>query len=1323
MGSTDTAAGARRFFVGVGVGEYDDPELNLPKAVSNVQDIADWFTHRSGVAHESALPELVENPEAGVIVTRLRAFLAERNEDDIVVIYASCHGELEGARVHLFGRDTPRQAMAGLSVDAATLGAVLGQSPPHRVLLILDACVAGRLGAAIQRAAEDASDELNNRDPHRPYALVVVSSTYGRDPALDGRFAEAFLRVVGEEYWTGTSSPWINVEQLVGGLNEELRDIAPSQVAELRFQARGPVELIPNPHFASRPLDGLIAPDELAAHFDPASRGALPGETGSFFAGRKSELRRIAGWLSGDGSDLMIITGSPGCGKSALLSRAVVLSDGTDRTRAADDAAARPAGAFDGVVWCHNKTDHQVVSNLAHILGGTANAPDELIRLAQGRSTTLAVDALDEAAGGSARTIARDILRPLARDAGVRLLVATRRQSIHGDAGRSLLDEVGVAEDDVLDLDTAPERHADMRASVMGRLPADARASALADRIVEAAGDSFLVSSIAARSVVTGGAGDDDFELPSEVGAALSTYIDRLPDPDRARDVLRPLAWAQGTGLPWGPLWPRLATALSPDRDYGHDDVREVLNTAGDLIVESTGGGLPLYRLFHEALAEHLRSDTPVADTHGAIAEALQDHARGLPWTQVQPYASAYLPTHLLLAERYDQLLELLLDPSWERARREETGDPLAAVAQAQDTIDALLEADPTDLRAVKLIAAYSRAMATAAPLVVEVVARSGQLTRAEVMADNLTYAIDRILAYRQLARAYAQEGDRSAAARCVHETERSLATIPPTHRPMAWYFVAIAAVRASLPDRAARAATAAVDAAFDLEGDGWDRPNGLFWAAMASRLVGDQVALERISQDPGVEGFRNQSLQAASVSGNRDVLLRHLEARRAGDAYPGSPVRDGNLALALTDAGMHDEAAELFAMVGDDGPSGEPDANKRYAWALALNGRMTDAVAALRHIMDPIETSKAIARIAAVANDRDDQDTLDALVPKAVDLIDVEDQRLRARLIRVLWLAGRHEEALARAEEEIGQGYVPTLIADPRDGGDPTGPDQPWGTKTGRRELATSVVPVADEQWSRDVAALAAQGEIARAHDRLEQITVPRFRAQALAALARHHPDPEQRLVSWIAALASAHPAGRGDVDEILALGAEVLAANGRNEDHDALVHELAVLDKRWELESLAEQYATLRRTLPSGTDRTRRMIALVMVARRLGRSQAWTLEEVRDAWRSGDEGKRIFALVVSGGKALDLLVEGIRAPRSPFEQYEALEVALQVDLSGEAERAVREAVAAEMRGDPRPDGTSTDLSADDARMAVARRLLEQLTSQEPGSLTSSDE
>lgn len=304
MASGDDGANAgRRYFVGIGVGTYDDPTLNLARAEPDVVDVAAWFTQRSGVTYARALEALGQSPRVADIVESLRDFLDGLTPSDVVVIYMACHGELEGARAHLFGRNTPRRGLAGRSIDASTLGTILGQSQPHNLLVIIDACVAGRLGSAIQRAAEDASDDHNNRDPHRPYAQVLVASAFGRDPAHDGRFAEAFLRVVSDERWTGTTSRWIDIDHLIRGLNEELKDIAVAQVAERRVWGTGAAELIPNPNMASRRLGQLIADEEFHAHFDPAARGVTRGEAGTFFTGRERELRRIVSWLDEDRRD------------------------------------------------------------------------------------------------------------------------------------------------------------------------------------------------------------------------------------------------------------------------------------------------------------------------------------------------------------------------------------------------------------------------------------------------------------------------------------------------------------------------------------------------------------------------------------------------------------------------------------------------------------------------------------------------------------------------------------------------------------------------------------------------------------------------------------------------------------------------------------------------------------------------------------------------------------------------------------------------------------------------------------------------------------
>jgi hypothetical protein len=296
-GAADAAAVAgQRWFIGIGVGEYDDPELNLRKALEDVERMSGWFVGDCRVGHEAGLRELARNPTWAQISTKLSEFLSQREPDDVVVIYIACHGDHEGGLAYLFGRDTPKSMIAGRAVLASQLGSMLGSSKPHNVLVIVDACVAGTIARAIRNATDIAIEEENSRDPYRDFSQAIIASTHGLAPARDGCFVEAFLRTVTNEGWTGSLSPWISVDQLVQGVNEQLRGKA-QRVMSSQW-TNSVIQLIPNPNFGRRTRVGLFDDEEFAVHFDPASRGVSRSESGSFFTGRTEELTQASAWLN-----------------------------------------------------------------------------------------------------------------------------------------------------------------------------------------------------------------------------------------------------------------------------------------------------------------------------------------------------------------------------------------------------------------------------------------------------------------------------------------------------------------------------------------------------------------------------------------------------------------------------------------------------------------------------------------------------------------------------------------------------------------------------------------------------------------------------------------------------------------------------------------------------------------------------------------------------------------------------------------------------------------------------------------------------------------
>lgn len=1334
-----TATGdLQRWFVGIGVGDYADPTLNLARALDDVGRMASWFSAQSGKPHQPAAPALAANPAWHEILSQLSGFLKERSGSDVVVIYVACHGELEAGEGYLFGRDTPRENLAGVAVPASQLGRIVGSSGAQNVLLIVDACVAGSIAASIADATQTAVLERRKQDPRRKFAQVVLSSTYGLEPALDGEFVDAFLNVVSNERWTGTVRHWIAMDQLIEGLNAELDALGGGQIADIRVWSNSEVALVPNPNL---PQDEIFLGAEFAMHFDPAARGVAGTESGQFFTGRTEELRRITGWINaGDGPPMLLITGSAGTGKSALLGRIAVLST-PDMWPAGADFESLPegtvpqAGAIDRVIWCHGKTRGQLIGEFAGVFGGNATTMEALLILAkaQGKGVVVAVDALDEATSTEAASIATDLLVPLASQSPVRLLLATRRQSPLGDDLIAALQMDGL---EVLDLDEAIAQAQDMKAYVQTRLKAlvptrgmteddrDAAQTRLAGAISNAAGKSFLVASIAARSITSLDNLPQDDSLPVEVGGALSAYLDRFDSAERIREVLRPLAWSRGAGQPWGVVWGRLASALSKDgRVVSDADIADALRSASDLIVESVDQSEPVYRV-HEALAEHLRDTTPDADTAPArIAKALLSLADGRPWAAVPRYARMNLPELLRQAGMADDLARIMLDPAWERQLRNEN----AAARDLTHDVEAAAalfaaQARLSDL--APLCHQYSRTTAQTLPALIEVLALSGQQLRAEAFAANLTDVVDRMLAFRGLAAIYAADGDLASAWRCAAEVQRTLPAMPKDHRPMAlaWAVEAYAAAH----DTEAALTCAALSLEAVGQNDDWDRMNGLFWAARAAHLAGDADLTARLAGlVSALDGpmFRNQALQAASLSGSTDVLRGLLEERLAVESGQHSSIRYGNLGLALADAGLLADFARLVSHAGEAPPNEEDDSLKRWAWAHALAGNFQTAIGIVRAIREPIEKSKAITRIAPLVAQIADRDVRkpieDSLAAEASSLMIGSEPRSRARLIRALWSLGAQQQALAALEQEIASGahaspFVDLRAEDLRD----TTTKQTDRGKMARRAMTSSRAPVQDQFKCYEVETAALDNDLVLARRLADEIKVPQFKAEALLAIAGAEVDSDKALNSWCEALILARRAGRGSVETVLPVGAALLRAAGRPAEADALAQRIATIDAKWQLEKFIDEYSAIRVNMPPGEDRTRTMTRLLYVPIGLARNGESRELDVHDAWARGEDGSRMFAIGMMQGDpdllSPEIMYDAIRNSRSAFEQFNALKAVAGLPETRLIDPRVLQAVVEEMSGQPRQDGTRAWLEGSDRRR-LATLILERAAHSAP--------
>ncbi|MDQ1250395.1 MAG: hypothetical protein QG597_4774, partial [Actinomycetota bacterium] len=420
----------------------------------------------------------------------------------------------------------------------------------------------------------------------------------------------------------------------------------------------------------------------------PAPQPPTPSPTRS---PRSAAVRETPGVAAG--TPALVVTAGPGSGKTAVLGLISALAHPEHRRTVPIDALRLPAGAIpplgavDVTIYAGGLTHDQVHAGLAaaaHLPTGTIG---ELITALDahattaGRPFTAIVDALDEAADPT--RLITQVLRPIIEHAGhVRLLLGTRPHLL------PLLQPPGApARTSVIDLDdpTWADRTALTGYAIRNLIEASPHSPyrdtsppqirAVARAVAEAAHPSFLVARITAATLAAAPDIADPTDqrwstsLPSLPGDAMRNDLDTRLGPDalRARDLLRPLAHAQGQGLPWEDIWAPLASQIS-GRRYTDADLHWLRQHAGSYVVEATEAGRSAYRLYHQALTEHLHADTTTTAslTDTTIQQAFVDILtsrvpRALDatrdWAHAHPYTLRHLATHAATAGTLDPLL------------------------------------------------------------------------------------------------------------------------------------------------------------------------------------------------------------------------------------------------------------------------------------------------------------------------------------------------------------------------------------------------------------------------------------------------------------------------------------------------------------------------------------------------------------------------------------------------------------------------------------------------------------------------------------------
>ncbi|MFD4373741.1 AAA family ATPase [Streptomyces sp. NPDC058486] len=645
------------------------------------------------------------------------------------IVHFAGHGISRGRVLYLPVHDSSPADLPESAIDVGRwLNEVEHGSDQSPVLFLLDVCGAG--------AATDY--QLFQDVPEDDRRTWVIAACTADESAFDARFTKATAQALERlrlGHWDiSPALSHVPVEVVADEIARELVRLGEGYPQTVMHSPRRAASL-PVPEFFANPAfstDGWqrlrsrlrLAVRELAAEFDPGldpvhfltrASGRLDDAsaiTGCLFTGRTRELTRIRSWLASD-EPLLLVTGSPGAGKSALLGVTVFLShhqlaELSTVLVGRIPAQYRPERRYPTLAAVHarHRSMDEVIASITVQLtpedaepavASSEQALDELKRIAQDlpEPVVLILDAVDEAleSGRIVRDLLPELLGTLRSDgrSAFRALVGMRPPQTDGHQFWEGPGTHGM----VLDLDTSSgvENLADdlttYIADILYSAPGysdqalrESVARAVATSIAHSPDRStFLVAALFAdflRSGVTLNPAEAVARLPQSLPDLLELHLRATLDGDPwMRHLMVGLAQARGQGMPLE-LVAAAATAAAMAagqelRPLTPGEAREKLATARFYLrTNIDADGRQLYRFFHETVTEHFRdagaeldglADTLFHELLSAVPGRWA--AEGPRWDLAAPYLLRHLMEHAVAVPGGSAVDPLFLDPEY----------------------------------------------------------------------------------------------------------------------------------------------------------------------------------------------------------------------------------------------------------------------------------------------------------------------------------------------------------------------------------------------------------------------------------------------------------------------------------------------------------------------------------------------------------------------------------------------------------------------------------------------------------------------------------
>jgi hypothetical protein len=693
----------RRTAVLVHIGTFGkaDRKPDLPQDLkfdSNVAELAEQLRQ-----YKFDVRELAGNEMTGEeIWPAIKQVVDAHGRLDVVVVYILSHGYGDEDRLQLTvaGCDliAPDESIRlADNADIVEWLRYLGKVERPYVLLLLDLCFAGN--------AVRADSALRIEGPNKLWILAAATGA-----AYDARFTRAVaqaLRRLNTNDSVGAelrgSGMYVPLRTFAVQAKEELTELTGTGYEQRMIGSQASITVndaalpfFPNLSPAGTPtprladsfpsVTGIDQVPELA-HFVAAIRCHAAGDGGpNAFTGRTVEREAILGWLANRRSRaVQLVTGRAGTGKSALLGAAVCAthqSIAPHLERLGIGQFAAPATVIQlhsAVMSAHNKDTGALAAEIGRQLLGVRDirSADVLVRRlgANDWPCFVVVDAVDEAV--DPKCVVDDLIVPLARMAALRVkILVSARQGESTVLLRDLLPDLATIDLNLTEraelatdlefyarklLGTQPDYQGeeyleDVRNKLAVTIARTLMNAPTAPELGEFLATRLYVEWLIQRQMVARNM-DEAGELGRRAPLALAELFEKdmqlLVDREWVRPVLAALAHDVGFGMP-AQLIPEVVAAarIGPDGRAPTDrEVATTLDSVGRYITVLPSPDGAAYRLFHDALGEHLRRHpiagrppvVPEPTLFDALLASVPRAAGERVWTRAAWYVRRYI--------------------------------------------------------------------------------------------------------------------------------------------------------------------------------------------------------------------------------------------------------------------------------------------------------------------------------------------------------------------------------------------------------------------------------------------------------------------------------------------------------------------------------------------------------------------------------------------------------------------------------------------------------------------------------------------------------